>query len=83
MAIPLGTSETTFREEAFDLARIGLVLDVIFAPTGSPVQDEPFFGIRRSGPEPGLRRDLVLVCDRRFQLVEGICWSTRCEVAVD
>jgi hypothetical protein len=60
------TFETAFSYKALDLTRVGLIFYAILAPTDYSVKNTPLLGVRRSRPEPRLRRDLVLVRDSRF-----------------
>jgi len=43
---PFCTFETTFGHKALDLARVGLVFDMILAPADYHIKDTPVLGVR-------------------------------------
>ena len=76
--------QAAFCNEAFDLARVGLIFDVPVAPSNYAVQSSAFLGIELARPESGPDAYLVLFCNARFKPVRLRFGSAGCDiVAVD
>ena len=66
----VGTFKTALGDEALDLARVGLILDVPVTPPDHPVQSTALLGVVTPGSESGSDLDLVLFGDHLFQPIE-------------